>query len=71
MPARRKETGLGEANEGNQFESPLYLERPSAIPGAALVVIEQCGHLSSMEQPQAVTALLRYWLQQGSVREES
>ena len=49
----------------------LHEEIASAIPGAALVVIEQCGHLSSMEQPQAVTALLRYWLQQGSVREES
>jgi pimeloyl-ACP methyl ester carboxylesterase len=42
----------------------LHEEIASAIPGAALVVIEDCGHLSSMEQPQAVTALLRYWLQQ-------
>jgi pimeloyl-ACP methyl ester carboxylesterase len=41
----------------------LHEEIASAIPGAALVVIEECGHLSSMEQPQAVTALLRYWLQ--------
>jgi pimeloyl-ACP methyl ester carboxylesterase len=49
----------------------LHEEIASAIPGAALVVIEQCGHLSSMEQPQAVTALLRYWLQQGSEREGS
>lgn len=34
----------------------------SAIPDAKLVVIEACGHLSSMEQPQAVTATLRDWL---------
>ncbi|MFW5681140.1 MAG: alpha/beta fold hydrolase [Pseudomonadota bacterium] len=33
-----------------------------AIPRARLVVIEQCGHLAPIEQPQAVTALLRDWL---------
>jgi len=33
------------------------------LPQAALVEIENCGHLSTMEQPEAVTALLRYWLQ--------
>jgi hypothetical protein len=31
--------------------------------GTALAVIEDCGYLSSMEQPQAVTVLLLYWLQ--------
>jgi pimeloyl-ACP methyl ester carboxylesterase len=36
-----------------------------AIPGSRLVIIEDCGHLSSLEQPQAVSALLRYWLQDG------
>jgi pimeloyl-ACP methyl ester carboxylesterase len=36
-----------------------------AIPGSRLVIIEDCGHLSSLERPQAVTALLRYWLQDG------
>lgn len=34
-----------------------------AMPSAALVEIENCGHLSTLEQPEAVTALLRYWLQ--------
>lgn len=34
-----------------------------AIPGAALLVIEESGHLSPLEQPQAVSAALRYWLQ--------
>lgn len=42
----------------------LHEEMAATIPQAALVVIEQCGHLSSMEQPQAVTAVLRYWLAQ-------
>jgi len=34
-----------------------------AISGAALVVIEDSGHLSPMERPRAVSAALRYWLQ--------
>jgi len=37
-------------------------EIAALVPGARLVVIEDCGHLSTMERPQAVTALLRYWL---------
>ncbi len=32
------------------------------IPGARLEVLEHCGHLSSLEQPGAVTSLLREWL---------
>lgn len=40
----------------------LHEEMAQSIPQATLVVIEQCGHLSSMEQPQAVTAVMRYWL---------
>lgn len=38
-------------------------EMAEKIPRAALVVIEDCGHLSSMEQPHVVSAVLRYWLQ--------
>lgn len=34
-----------------------------AIPDSALVVIEDCGHLAPLEQPHAVSAALRYWLQ--------
>jgi pimeloyl-ACP methyl ester carboxylesterase len=33
------------------------------IPAAKLVIVEECGHLAPLEQPQAVSALLRYWLQ--------
>ncbi|MCC7049263.1 MAG: alpha/beta fold hydrolase [Alphaproteobacteria bacterium] len=33
------------------------------IPGARLVIIEDCGHLAPMEMPEAVTAVMRYWLQ--------
>lgn len=41
----------------------LHAEMADAIPGAALVAIEDCGHLSPLERPQAVSAVLRYWLQ--------
>lgn len=37
-------------------------EMAGLIPGARLAVIEECGHMSTMERPQAVTALLRDWL---------
>jgi len=36
-------------------------EMAAAIPGARLAVIEECGHLATMERPQAVTALMRLW----------
>jgi pimeloyl-ACP methyl ester carboxylesterase len=40
----------------------LHEEIAAAIPGARFAVVEDCGHLSTMEQPQAMTALLRQWL---------
>jgi pimeloyl-ACP methyl ester carboxylesterase len=32
------------------------------IPGSRLVAIEECGHMSTMERPEAVTMALRDWL---------
>jgi len=40
-------------------------EIASGIPGARLAIVEDCGHLSTLEQPHAVTALLRDWLLYG------
>ncbi len=37
-------------------------EMADLIPGARLAVIEECAHMSTMERPHAVTALLRDWL---------
>jgi pimeloyl-ACP methyl ester carboxylesterase len=34
----------------------------AGIHGSRLAVVEDSGHGLQMEQPQAVTALLRYWL---------
>ena len=40
----------------------LHEEMAAMIPNARLAIIEDCGHMSTMERPQAVTALLRDWL---------
>jgi pimeloyl-ACP methyl ester carboxylesterase len=43
----------------------VHEEMSSGIPEARLAVIEDCGHMSTMERPQAVTALLKDWLLYG------
>ncbi len=45
--------------------TPLFLseEMAKAIPAAALVVVEQCGHLVTMEKPEETSIILRRWLQ--------
>ncbi|HYG07593.1 MAG TPA: alpha/beta fold hydrolase [Stenotrophomonas sp.] len=40
----------------------LHHEMAALVPGARLVEIPDCGHLSPLEQPQAVTTALRQWL---------
>jgi pimeloyl-ACP methyl ester carboxylesterase len=44
--------------------TPLAMSQEIAagIPKSTLVVIEDCGHLPTMERPQAATAVMRYWL---------
>jgi pimeloyl-ACP methyl ester carboxylesterase len=37
-------------------------EMAAAIPGAHQVIIAECGHMSTMEKPEAVTAAMRAWL---------
>jgi pimeloyl-ACP methyl ester carboxylesterase len=41
---------------------PVSEEMAALIPGAALVVVEDSGHLSTMERPEAVNAALAAWL---------
>jgi pimeloyl-ACP methyl ester carboxylesterase len=45
--------------------TPLELSEEMAanIPGARLVVIEDCGHMSTLERPQGVTRAMSDWLQ--------
>ncbi|MGE0253976.1 MAG: alpha/beta fold hydrolase [Alphaproteobacteria bacterium] len=40
----------------------MHEEIVGLIPGARLALIEECGHMSTMERPHAVTALLRDWM---------
>lgn len=44
--------------------TPLKIHQELArhIPDSRLVIVEDCGHLAPLEQPHAVTAVLRYWL---------
>jgi pimeloyl-ACP methyl ester carboxylesterase len=44
--------------------TPLFLseEMAKAIPAAALVVVEQCGHLVTMEKPEETNQILKLWL---------
>jgi len=44
--------------------TPINLSEEIAglIPGAELVLIDHCGHLATMERPEAVNAALRSWL---------
>jgi pimeloyl-ACP methyl ester carboxylesterase len=40
----------------------LHQEMAAAIPGASLIVIEECAHLSAMGQPKMVSEAMRVWL---------
>ena len=44
--------------------TPLFLseEMAAAIKGSELIVIEQCGHLITMEKPEESNAILKKWL---------
>ncbi len=49
--------------DGDELTPPLLSEEIAAgISGARLVVIADCGHLSTLERPQAVNAALVAWM---------
>lgn len=46
------------------WSPPAQHEQIAAlVPGSILVYVRDCGHMSTMEQPEAVSAALRDWLQ--------
>jgi pimeloyl-ACP methyl ester carboxylesterase len=64
--------GLGAINcptlvlvgDDDQLTPPeLAREMASGIRGSRLVIVPECGHLSTVEQPQAVTKALVEWMQ--------
>jgi pimeloyl-ACP methyl ester carboxylesterase len=50
------------AEQDNTIANSLSQEIADGIPGARLVIIPDCGHLSQIERPQAVTAALVEWM---------
>lgn len=40
----------------------MHEEMAAGISGARLVIVEECGHLPTMERPEAVNAAMRSWL---------
>jgi len=49
--------------DGDELTPPsLAQEIAAGISGARLVVIPRCGHLSTLEQPEAVNAALVEWV---------
>lgn len=50
------------AAQDNVFSLEEHRELINQIKNAKLAVVEDSGHMSPMEVPQAITALLRYWL---------
>ncbi|MCK9917667.1 alpha/beta hydrolase [Microbacteriaceae bacterium K1510] len=51
--------------EGDELTPPaLAQEMASGIAGAQLVVVPGCGHISTLEQPDAVNAAMAEWLEQ-------
>lgn len=49
--------------EGDELTPPeLAKELAAGIGGATLTVVPDCGHLSTMEKPEAVNAALAQWL---------
>jgi len=52
---------VGDSDEATPPD--LAREMAAAIPGAKLVVVPVCGHLSTIERPQAVNRALVEWMQ--------
>jgi pimeloyl-ACP methyl ester carboxylesterase len=50
----------GRQDQATPYEHNAEIAR--LIPGATLVAIERCGHLSTLEKPAEVTAAMRRWL---------
>jgi pimeloyl-ACP methyl ester carboxylesterase len=49
--------------DGDELTPPaLSTEIATAIPGARLEVVPDCGHLSTLERPEAVNAALLAWM---------
>jgi pimeloyl-ACP methyl ester carboxylesterase len=48
--------------EDLQTPPDIAKEIADAVPGAKLVIVRECGHLSTLERPETVNAALHAWL---------
>ena len=62
LPQLTMPTLVIHAQQDKNFSLAVHQELVDKIPNAKLAIIEDCGHMCPMESPQAVTALLRFWL---------
>jgi pimeloyl-ACP methyl ester carboxylesterase len=62
LPAIRVPTLVICGRQDRATPLEMSAEMAAGIAGARLCIIEECGHLASMERPHAVTALMRDWL---------
>ncbi len=52
------------AGDGDQLTPPeMAREMADAIEGARLAIVPECGHLSTLERPEAMRTILIEWLQ--------
>lgn len=64
LPAIRCPTLVLVGEQDAATPPQLSEEMAGAIPGARLVRIPDCGHLSTLERPEAVTEALTEWMRQ-------
>ncbi|KTC83989.1 MULTISPECIES: alpha/beta fold hydrolase [Legionella] len=62
LPQLTMPTMIIHAEYDRVFSLESHLELAQKIPHAKLAIIEDSGHMSPMEAPQAVTTLMRFWI---------
>lgn len=51
------------AANDKRFSLAVHKKLANKIPHSKLAILDDCGHMSPMESPFAVTTMLRYWLE--------
>lgn len=62
LPAIRVPTLVLCGREDNWSNAARHEAMAAMIPGSRLLIVPECGHMSTLEQPEAVNAALRTWL---------
>jgi pimeloyl-ACP methyl ester carboxylesterase len=62
LPSLRVPTLVVVGREDALTPPPMAMELAAGIPNARLEVLEQCGHLATLERPDETTAAMRRWL---------